>query len=109
MLENLFFIWKWNKDSRIKKSIERGTEFFVDNFITNKFSVSCYLTYPYPTGIQVDIRGCAEAIYCCARLSDILPECLDLAIKIAEWTIDNMQDGHGYYYLGTKAINDTEG
>ena len=99
ILENLYEIWKWNKDERVKKAIDRGYGFFIDHFINKDYSVSYYHSYPYPTGVKVDIRCCAEAIHCLAVLSDIYPAALNLARKIAEWTISNMQDKDGYFYF----------
>lgn len=99
VLENLFLIWKYSKDDNLKRSIDKGYRFFIENFITNDFSVRYYFSYPYPTGIKVDIRGCAEAIHCLAVLSEIYPEALKLSIKIAEWTSDNMQDSSGFFYF----------
>jgi len=97
VLENLYEIWKWNKDERVKKAIDRGYGFFIDHFINKDYSVSYYHSYPYPTGVKVDIRCCAEAIHCLAVLSESYPEALDLAGKIAAWTIENMQDKEGYF------------
>ena len=99
VLENLCEIWKWNSDDRLKEAIDRGYRFFKEHFINDDFSISYYHKYPYPTGVKVDIRCCAEAIHCLTVLSDIYPESLDLARKIAEWTIRNMQDKDGYFYF----------
>ena len=99
VLENLYAIWKWQKDERLRDAIDRGYMFFKRHFINSDFSVSYFYRYPYPTGIEVDIRCCAEAIHCLAVLSEIYPEALNLARKIAEWTIKNMQDKDGYFYF----------
>ena len=99
VLENLFSIWKYTGDEQIKESIAKGYKFFRDHFINPDFSVRHYYSYPYPTGIKVDIRSCAEAIYCCALLSEIFPESIDLSMKITEWTINNMWDKNGYFYF----------
>ena len=58
-------------------------------------------TYP------VDIQCAAQAIDTLATLAEDDPECLLLAMKVAEWTIDNMQakDGHFFYRdLGWKKV-----
>jgi hypothetical protein len=99
VLENLFSIWKSNKDERLMGSISRGHQFFVDNFITRDFSVRYHYCYPCSTGILVDIRGCAEAICSLAVLSEIFPQGLDLAVKVFEWTVNNMRDEAGFYYF----------
>jgi hypothetical protein len=47
----------------------------------------------------VDIQSAAQAIETLADFSEEDPECLAMAIRVAEWTIENMQgrDGHFYY------------
>ena len=55
----------------------------------------------------VDIQCAAQAIDTLAFFSDTDPECLELAMKVARWTINNMQgqDGHFYYRdLGWKKV-----
>jgi len=49
----------------------------------------------------VDSQCAAQSIESLASLSSEDPECLDLAIKVAQWTIENMQgrDGHFYYRI----------
>ena len=80
-------------------SISRGYQFFADNFINRDFSVRYHYRYPSSTGILVDIRGCAEAICSLAVLSEIFPKALDLAVKVFEWTANNMRDEAGFYYF----------
>lgn len=99
VLVNLYSIYKWNKDEQLRKAIDKGYRFFKEHFINSDFSVSYYHKYPYPTGVKVDIRGCAEAIHCLAVLSESYPEALDKAKKIAEWTIRNMQNKSGCFYF----------
>ena len=46
-------------------------------------------------------RCAAQSIESLASFSSEDPECLELAIKVAQWTIENMQgrDGHFYYRI----------
>ena len=83
----------------MKSAIDRGYNFFKDNFVADDYSVRLYHSYPYLTGVKVDMRGCAESIHCLAVLSEIYPDALELAVKIANWTINNMQDKDGYFYF----------
>jgi len=99
VLENLYAIWEWKKDERLKKAVDKGYKFFLEHFLNDDFSISYYYKYPYPTGVKVDIRCCAEAIHCLVALSEMYPESLNIAKKIAEWTINNMQDKNGYFYF----------
>ena len=99
VLENLFEIWNYNKNDNVLDSLKNGFEFFLNNFINEDYSIRYYFTYPYPTGISVDIRGCAETIYCCTLLAEIFPHSLEIAEKISNWVIKYMQDKDGYFYF----------
>jgi len=99
ILGNLFFLWKWLKDQKLEDAIIKGYDYFVKNFIMDDYSVRLYHYYPIPTGVKVDIRACAEAIYCCALLSELIPDALELSKRIAQWTILSMQDRSGYFYF----------
>jgi hypothetical protein len=46
----------------------------------------------------IDSQCAAQAIETLARFSYIDDECLDLAERVALWTIRNMQDANGYFY-----------
>jgi hypothetical protein len=46
----------------------------------------------------VDSQCAAQATDTLAGLSDEDPSCLELAIKVAQWTIENMQDRDGHFY-----------
>lgn len=48
--------------------------------------------------LPLDIQCSSQAIDTLMFFSDRDPEALPLAIKIAEWTIRNMQDATGYFY-----------
>ena len=99
VLEHLYSVFLKNNNQEIKRAIEKGYSFFIDNFINNDYSCKHLHKYPAFTGIKVDIRSCADTIYCCALLSDLLPPSLDIAKKVAFWTISNMQDSKGFFYF----------
>lgn len=46
----------------------------------------------------LDIQCCSQAIDTLVFFQDVDPESLELAIKVAQWTIANMQDETGYFY-----------
>jgi polysaccharide biosynthesis protein VpsJ len=46
----------------------------------------------------VDIQCAAQAIDTFSFFSDRDPEALDMAMRVAEWTIANLQDRSGYFY-----------
>jgi hypothetical protein len=80
---------------RIAGAIERGYRFYREHLFT-------------PDGIPkhrehslhpVDIHSCAEAMICLTALGQRVPEGLELARRVAWWTVEHMQapDGHFYY------------
>lgn len=99
VLEHLYSVFLKNNNQEIKRAIEKGYSFFIDNFINNDYSCKHLYKYPVFTGIKVDIRSCADTIYCCALLSDMFPLSLDIAKRVALWTISNMQDSKGFFYF----------
>lgn len=48
--------------------------------------------------LPLDIQCCSQAIDTLVFFKDRDPESLELAVKIARWTINNMQDKTGYFY-----------
>jgi hypothetical protein len=48
--------------------------------------------------LPLDIQCCSQAIDTLVFFSDRDSESLALAIKVAQWTIENMQDRSGYFY-----------
>ena len=83
------------KDDSVDKSIETGLRFYKAHFFEADGCPKYFHNRRYP----IDIQCAAQAIETLATLAVDDPECLILAMKVAEWTIDNMQaeDGHFYY------------
>ena len=46
----------------------------------------------------MDSQCASQAIETLANFSEYDESALDLALKVAKWTIDNMQDKTGYFY-----------
>ena len=46
----------------------------------------------------LDIQCASQAIDTLVHFSDMDPGCLDIARKVAHWTIENMQDPDGHFY-----------
>ncbi len=82
----------------------KGLDFFKAHFFEPSGRPKYYHTRTYP----VDSQCAAQAIETLADFSDLDPACLDLSVKVARWTIENMQDAGGHFYyrqypLGIKA------
>jgi hypothetical protein len=48
--------------------------------------------------LPIDIQCCSQAIDTLVYFHDRDPESLSLALKVAQWTIEHMQDRSGYFY-----------
>jgi rhamnogalacturonyl hydrolase YesR len=84
-------------DQTWRGNFQKGLTYFKNNFFEADGCPKYYNNRCYP----IDSQCAAQAIESLASFSDEDPECLDLSIKVARWTIANMQakDGHFYYRI----------
>ena len=90
-------------DRQFESNLERGFEYFKQHF----FEPDGRAKYYHDKANPIDIQCVAQAIDTLAFFSDTDPETRQLAEKVAQWAIDNMQapDGHFYYRdLGWKKV-----
>ena len=90
-------------DTSFETNFRAGYKYYTGHF----FEANGRPKYYHDKGRPVDIQCAAQSIDTLAFCSDIYPASLDLASKVALWTIGNMQakDGHFYYRdLGWKKI-----
>lgn len=83
------------KDNSFEKYLKMGFRYFRDNFFKSDGCPKYYHNRMYP----VDIQCASQAIDTLSNFGSIDSESLDLAKKVAKWTIDNMQDKKGYFYF----------
>lgn len=81
-------------DSAFERNLVRGYEYFKRHFFEPDGRPRYYDNQTYPT----DIQCAGQAIDTLTFFSDLDPEALSLAIKVADWTIDHMQDPDGHFY-----------
>ncbi len=82
-------------DKSFNDNLRRGFVYFKNNFFESDGRPKYYHNQTYP----IDIQCASQAIDTLTFFADADPGSLDLAIKVAAWTIENMQgrDGHFYY------------
>ncbi|MBZ5653295.1 MAG: hypothetical protein LAO18_22755 [Acidobacteriia bacterium] len=83
--------------------LKRGFQYFKRHF----FELDGLPKYYHDKGYPVDIQCAAQAVDTLTMFADIDPEALEMAGKVARWTIRNMQgqDGHFFYRdLGWKKV-----
>lgn len=81
-------------DEEWRPNLQRGLAFFKEHFFEETGRPKYYHTRTYP----VDIQCAAQAIDTLVALSEEDSQCLELAMKVANWTIREMQDKKGYFY-----------
>lgn len=81
-------------DEAIAGSLDRGLSFYRRHLFRQDGAPKYYSHRLYP----IDTHCAAQGIITFARLRAREQGSLDLARRVAEWTIDNMQDPQGFFY-----------
>jgi hypothetical protein len=83
-----------NADKSFERNLLLGFEYFKNNFFGENGRPKYYQNRTYP----VDSQCVSQSIETLANFSDVDAASLKLALKVSEWTIENMQDEKGYFY-----------
>jgi len=84
----------YTKDETWRQNLTRGFEFFKNHFVDPDGCPRYYHNRRQP----IDIQGAAQVIDTLAFFSEEDPSSLELSLKVAQWTIANMQDPDGHFY-----------
>jgi hypothetical protein len=93
-LDSLYFYIECTGYQEYDAHLDRGLRYYKANFFEDSGRPKYYQQRTYP----VDIQCAAQSIDTLALLSQRDPSCVELALKVAAWTIRNMQDRRGYFY-----------
>ena len=96
-LECIYSYQKYTKDTSFQENIDRGLKYYLENFFLKDGTPKYYDNKTYP----IDVHAPAQFIATLYHL-DILKEKKELANKVLDWTINNMQDKKGYFYFQLK-------
>jgi glycosyltransferase involved in cell wall biosynthesis len=81
-------------DQTFRPQMDRGWRYFKQTFFEPSGRPKYYHNRAYP----IDIQCAAQGIETLAKFAAHDPEALPTALKVAQWTIRNMQDASGYFY-----------
>ena len=81
-------------DTQFEHSLMSGYEYWKNTFFLSDGTPKYYDHKILP----LDIQCCSQAIDTLVFFYDRDPGSLDLALKVAKWTIEQMQDRTGYFY-----------
>jgi hypothetical protein len=85
---------RFSGDKEYEGALKRGLEFYKTSFFEESGRPKYYHNRAYP----IDSQCASQGIDTLANLCEYDNESLELAMKVAKWTIDNMQDRRGYFY-----------
>jgi len=92
-LDSLLEYIQASGDHEWEAQLEQGLDFYKAHFFLSDGCPKYYHTRTYP----IDIQCAAQSIDTLARFSARDPECLQLSMRVATWTIQHMQDDRGYF------------
>ena len=81
-------------DNQFPPELMKGYEYWKKTFFLPDGTPRYYNHKTLP----LDIQCSSQAIDTLVFFNDLDPESLPLALKVAQWTIANMQDRSGYFY-----------
>src|SRR5262249_23940858 len=81
-------------EEEFRPNFNRGLAFYKAHFFEDDGRPRYYHTRTYP----VDIQCAAQAIDTLTLCSKRDPACLNIAQRVAAWSIRHMQDPQGYFY-----------
>lgn len=93
-LDSLKCYQRYSGDMSFEDHLKRGWTFFKESF----FEASGRPKYYHDRAFPIDSQCASQSIETLATFSDDDPTALALAARVANWTIDNMQDRKGYFY-----------
>ncbi|MDT8366713.1 MAG: hypothetical protein RRA15_09500 [bacterium] len=81
-------------DEQFRRQMIKGLDYFIRTFFEESGRPKYYHNRTYP----VDSQCASQAVETLNEFSEFDERCLPLAVKVASWWIDNMQDRKGYFY-----------
>ena len=94
VLESLDTFIRSTGDSDFQENLKIGYQYFLETF----FESDGFPRYYDHKRRPIDIQCASQGIQTLVNLSHLDSRSLDLAGKVAAWTIANMQDKSGYFY-----------
>jgi len=94
VLDSFKYYAEGSGDSRFDKNLMAGYRYWKSTFFLPDGTPRYYNHKTLP----LDIQCCSQAIDTLVFFHDRDPEALELAFKVAQWTIRHMQDRSGYFY-----------
>lgn len=100
-LECIYLYQKISGDNSFSKHIEKGLDYYLNNFFTEKGIPKYYNNSIFP----IDIHAPAQLVVTLSKL-EVFKENEELINRVLNWTIENMQSEKGFFqYQKNKYFN----
>jgi uncharacterized protein YyaL (SSP411 family) len=94
VLESLDTFCRCARRDEYRPALQRGYDFFLKTFFQPDGTPRYYDHKTLP----IDIQCAAQGIQTLVNLRALDPRSLEVAVRVAQWTIANLQDPTGYFY-----------
>lgn len=94
-LEAIYGYIKATGEKKNEEKLKKGFRYFKSTFFKNDGTPKYYNHKTYP----IDIQCASQGIQTLVNLREYDPSALELAMRVAQWTIKHMQDPKGYFYF----------
>jgi hypothetical protein len=94
VLDCLKYYMEYTGDRQFQPAMTKGYEYWKSTFFLDDGTPRYYDNKTLP----LDIQCCSQAIDTLVLFNQLDAGSLELAVKIAQWTVKNMQDPSGYFY-----------
>ena len=98
-LEAIHFYQKFTNDVSFAEHLEKGFKYYINTFFLADGTPKYYNNKTYP----IDIH-CPAQLFVTLYHLDELKNHKDIADKVMQWAIKNMQDKKGYFYYQLKKV-----
>ena len=95
ILDSLKSYIELTNDTKHEETLRRGFSFYRNNFIEKNGRPKYYDIKTFP----VDSQCVSQTIDTLANFADHDDTSLELAVRVAIWAVDNMQDPSGFFYF----------
>lgn len=94
VLEALDLFCRYSGSERFDQALQKGYDFFINTFFGEDGTPRYYDHKTRP----LDIQCASQGIQTLVNLRRLNARSVEVAVKVADWTIANMQDPSGYFY-----------
>jgi len=95
VLESIYAYMNATGDKTVEEKLVKGYEYYISTFFKEDGTPNYYNYNTY----LIDIQCASQGIQTLANLREYDEASMDLAMKVALWTIKHMQDPKGYFYF----------